>query len=205
MEDFAQYNQNFDHEFTDKYDWMDVHLSTLFLELQDIYTAMYIFRVVDKEWNERVKKKEPPNYSIVRTTLYEALVYRVILGLSKIFANQKEYSLRKAINQIEQMYSGNREVQTVIKELRQKLDTSTMIPTIRTFRDKFFAHLDKESVMSYFRIDPTSAIKFIDSSEIDGWLFLVSKLYKTCFGTDLPRRSQTPSKEDIIYTFFGDN
>ena len=202
MEDFSQYNQNFRYELTSENDRMDVHLNTLFLELQDIYTATYIFRTVDSEWDKRVQEKEPPDYSTVRTVLYEALVYRVILGLSKIFANHKEYSLSKAANQIEQMCKDNSEVKNAIDEIRQKYNSSQMIPKIRVFRDKFFAHLDKESVFSYFRIDPTAAMKNIDCDEMEEWLSLIGKLYETCFGAKLVRNSKMPSKEDIIYTFF---
>ena len=202
MEDFSQYNQDFNNEFTCGTDWMDLHLNTLFLELQDIYTATYIFRTVDTEWDKKVQEKDVPDYSTVRTVLYESLVYRVILGLSKIFANHKEYSLSKAVNQIEQIYKNNSEVKTAIKEIRQKFDNSPMIPKIRVFRDKFFAHLDKENVLSYFRVDPTMAMKDIDHNEIEEWLSLIGKLYKTCFGAELPRKSQMPSKDDIIYTFF---
>jgi hypothetical protein len=202
MEDFSEYNQNFSLELIGKDDEINLHLNTLFLELQDIYTATYIFRTVDTEWDKKVQEKDVPDYSTVRTVLYESLVYRVILGLSKIFANHKEYSLSKAVNQIEQIYKNNSEVKTAIKEIRQKFDNSPMIPKIRVFRDKFFAHLDKENVLSYFRVDPTMAMKDIDHNEIEEWLSLIGKLYKTCFGAELPRKSQMPSKDDIIYTFF---
>lgn len=202
MEDFSKYNQIFNDELTDEIDWMNIHLNTLFLELKDIYTATYIFKVVDSEWDKRVREKEVPNYSTVRTVLYEALVYRVILGLSKIFANHKEYSLSKATNQIEQIYKNSSEVKSTINEIRQKIDSSTMIYKIRVFRDKFFAHLDKENVLSYFRIDPTAAMKDIDCNEIEEWLSLISKLYKECFGADLMFKFQIPLKDDIICTFF---
>ena len=202
MEDLSRYNQNFSHELMEENDRINAHLSILFHELQDIYTAIYVFRTVDSEWDKKVQKKEPPNYSAVRTVLYEALVYRVILGLSKIFADHKEYSLSKATNQIEQIFKNDNEVKSAINEIRQKYNSSSLIPKIRTFRDKFFAHLDKESVFSYFRIDPTAAMKAIDCDEIEEWLSLIGRLYKTCFGTELTRKSQMPSKDDIIYTFF---
>ena len=202
MEDFSQYNQKFSHELIGGNDQINVHLSTLFLELRDIYTATYIFRTVDSEWDKRVQGKEVPDYSTVRTILYETLVYRVILGLSKIFANHKEYSLSKVANQIEQIYRNNSEVKNSINEIRQKIDSSPMIPKIRVFRDKFFAHLDKESGLSYFRIAPTAAMKEIDCDEIEEWLLLLGKLYKTCYGAELVCKSQMPSKDDIVYTFF---
>ncbi len=183
-------------------DDMDLHVSTLFLELQDIYTATYIFKVVDSEWDRKVNERDIPNYSAVRTILYESLVYRVILGLGKIFSKHKEYSLLKATNQIEQTYHSNVEAQEIIKKIRQKLNESRMVKKVRIFRDKFFAHLDKENVLSYFRIDSTVAMQYIDSNEIEEWLSLIRSLYKACFGVELSQKSQMPSKEDIIYTFF---
>ena len=97
---FVQYNQNFDHEFTDKHEWLNVHINLLFNELKDIWIAVHIFNTVDKEWDKRVQEKDVPDYSIVRTTLYESLVYRVVLGLSKILSDSKEYYLRKATKQV---------------------------------------------------------------------------------------------------------
>lgn len=202
VEDFPVYNQNSNEGFIDENGQIGIHLSTLFLELQDIYTTTFIFKVVDSEWDKRVQERDIPNCSTVRTILFESLVYRVILGLSKIFANNKEYSLNKATNQIEQIYKNNSEVKRTINEIRQKIKSSSMIPIIRAFRDKFFAHLDKENVLSYFRIDPTPAMKCIDCDEIEEWLLLINKLYKKCFGKELPHKSQMPSKDDIIYTFF---
>lgn len=70
MEDFSEYNQNFSLELTGKDDEINLHLSTLFLELQDIYTATYIFRTVDTEWDKKVQEKDVPDYSTVRTVLY---------------------------------------------------------------------------------------------------------------------------------------
>lgn len=202
MEDFSQYAEDFSLRLTGENDEINLHLSALFLELQDIYVATYIFRVVDEEWDKRVYQKDVPNYSTVRAILYESLVYRIILGLSKIFANQKEYSLLKATNQIEQIYKNNSGVKNVIDDIRQKINVSPMIPAIRTFRDKFFAHLDKENVLIHLRVDPTAAIKCIGCNEIEEWLSLINKLYKACFNAELPRKTQMPEKEDIIYTFF---
>lgn len=200
--DFAHYNPNFDHEMKDKNEWLDFHINLLFNELNDILIATYIFNMVDNEWNKRVQEKEEIGYSIVRTTLYESLVYRVFLGLSKIFADSKECSLYKATNQIEQAFRDNKDIMKIILEIRQKLEDSLMIRVVRTYRDKFFAHLDKKSVISYVRIDPSSAMKHIDEKELDEWLRLIKKLYQVCFGRELSCKFPMPKKEDIIYTFF---
>lgn len=200
--DFSQYNENFDHEVTDPLDWLDLHINTLFSELQQIHASIHIFKVVDSEWGRRVAEKNVPDYFEVRTILYESLVYRTVLGLSKIFSNSKEYSLLKATNQIEQMQLNSEEVRMVIKEIRERLSTSQMIEIIHTYRDKFFAHLDKKSVLSYCRIDPTSVMAHIDNHEIEEWLELISNFYEARFGKKLSRQYPLPSEEDIIYTFF---
>lgn len=93
----------------------------------------------------------------------------------------------------------NSEVKNAIDKIRQKIDNSSMIPKIHIFRDKFFANLENENDLSYFRVDPITAMKDIDCGEIEEWLSLIGKLYKTCFGAELPRKSQMPSKDNIIY------
>ena len=67
---------------------------------------------------------------------------------------------------------------------------------------KFFAHLDKKSVMSYVRVDPTSVMNHIDKKELEEWLCLMRKLYLECFSKELPSESVMPSKEEVVYTFF---
>ena len=182
--------------------WLAVHINTLVIELYQIRTAVHIFKVVDKEWDRRVKDKDVPEYSEVRTMLYESLVYRTFLGLSKIFSNSREQSLLKATNHIEQLKLNGKGIQSAISEIREKLLTSQMVKTVHTYRDKFFAHLDKENVLSYCRIDPTSLMTYIDIDEVDEWLCLVRNFYEACFQEKLSYEHSTPSDEDIIYTFF---
>lgn len=203
--EFVQDNPNFDYEMADNNEWLNVHINLLFNELKDVQIAIYIFNTVDKEWDKRVQEKEVPDYSIVRTTLYESLVYRVFLGLNKIFADGKEYSLLKATNQVQQSFRNNEnyeDIKKIIAEIRQKLKDSLMVKDVRTYRDKFFAHLDKKSAISYIRIDPSAAMKHIDEEELSEWLRLIQKLYQVCFGSELSCEFLMPSKEDIIYTFF---
>ena len=199
---FERDNPNYDHEFASYDERLTVHISLLFIELRDIQTAIYIFKIVDKEWKQRVHDKDVLEYSAVRTTLYESLVYRVVLGLNKIFADDKEYSLLKATNQVEQLFRKNKAILDIIQEIRYKLENSEMVRMIRVYRDKFFAHLDKKSVLSYVRIDPTSVMKHIDNKEIEEWLCLIRKLYLECFSKELSSELVMPSKEDVVYTFF---
>lgn len=98
---FIYYNSNFNHKMTDNNERLNAHINLLFNELKDIKIAIYFFNTVDKEWDRRIQEKEVTDYSVIRTTLYESLVFKVFLGLNKIFADSKEYSLYKATNQVE--------------------------------------------------------------------------------------------------------
>lgn len=89
------------------------------------------------------------------------------LGLSKIFVGEKEYSLLKTINVISQMneYKNDNEVKVVINKIRNYLQASEMVKVITTYRDQFFAHLDKICVLSDCRIDVARSMKGIDILE----------------------------------------
>lgn len=199
---FSEYNENFDHEVHCSTDWLNIHINMIYNELKEVRSAVYIFKIVNDEWSRRVEDRSAPSYSEIRTTLYESLVYRTILGLSKIFSKHREQSLLKATNQIEQLQLGNKEVRKTIDDIREKLLTSQMIKIVRAYRDKFFAHLDKESVLSYCRIDPTAVMTYIDIDEIDEWIHLIGDFYEVCFGKKLPCERPALSNEDIIHTFF---
>lgn len=199
---FEHDNLNYNSEFASNNEWLDVHINLLFNELRDIRTAIYIFNIVDKEWNKRVDDKDVPEYSTVRTTLYESLVYRTVWGLNKIFADNKEYSLLKATNQVEQLFRSNKEILNIIQEICYKLDNSVMVRLIRIYRDKFLVHLDKESVMSYVRVAPASVRKHTDKRKLEDWLCLIRKLYLEYFSKELPSKTVMPSGEEVVYTFF---
>ena len=88
---FVQYNQNFDHEFTDKHEWLNVHINLLFNELKDIWIAVHIFNTVDKEWDKRVQEKDVPDYMTYETAKCPLCQKKVLLdamvnshGYSKI-------------------------------------------------------------------------------------------------------------------------
>ena len=147
---------------------------------------------------------ESIKYSAIRTILYESLPYRIVLGLSKIFVGGKEYSLRKTVNVAEQMndFKDRDDIKLIVKEILKYLDTSEMVSIITSYRDQFFAHLDKICVLSDCRIDPTIALKGIDRLEINEFICLIGKLYMTCFNQELAYAKKDLSEKDIIQTFF---
>ncbi|MEG1448490.1 MAG: hypothetical protein RR048_04855 [Oscillospiraceae bacterium] len=203
--DISLFIQNFDDEVENKVDWLNVHINLLFIEINQIQDTIYIFETVESEWNRRFDAGEKINYSTIRTTLYEALPYRVVMGLSRIFIGEKEFSLLKTINVLSQLdvYKNSSEVKAVLNEVREYLSNTDTVKIITTFRDQLFAHLDKTSVLSDGRIDPTTIMKYISKEEINKGKNLIGKLHHVCFNQILMYSHAKLSEEDIIYTFFG--
>lgn len=201
----SQLIQNFDDEIDSKIGWLDIHINMMFNEVHEIKDTIYIFKTVEAEWNRRFENGEKICYSAIRTILYESLPYKIILGLSKILVGNREYSLLKTINVISQMeeYKNNKEVKKVISEIENYIETSEMVKIITTYRDRFFAHLDKDCVLSDCRIDPTVPIDRIKESELDECMRLIGELYNVCFNQNLEYHNKELSQKDIIYTFFG--
>ncbi len=200
----SQFIQNFDYELESKAEWLDVHINLMFNEINEIQNAIYIFEVADNEWDRRLKNGEKIGYSAIRTILYESLPYRIILGLSKIFVGNKEFSLPKTVHVISQMdeYKNNQEILNVIRKIEKYLETSETIKLVIAFRDQFFAHLDKECVISDCRVDSTIAVRRLEKSEIDEGVRLIGELYEACFNRTLEYANKELSQKDIIYTFF---
>lgn len=201
--------QNFDFEFDlngqngHSDDWLNVHISMLYNELAEIQNALFVFLEVEKEWERRAQERTI-HYSSIRTILYEALPYRIIMGLGRIFVGRKEFSLAKTINIISQRskYKNNKDVISAIKEIQQFLSDNSTVKIIREYRDKFFAHLDDGYAMSNIRIAPSEAMRHIDPEDIEKGIQLTGSLYKSCFHITLTKPHEKPSTEDIIKTFF---
>lgn len=198
------YIQNFDHEFDDKKKWLNIHIFEIQIEITQIENTMKIFKIVNDEWENRVLEKKAIDFSLIRNTLFNALPYRVILGLSKILAITKsEYSLNKTINIISQMeeYKENPEILQLQKEARIFLESSELVNVVKVYRDQYFGHLDKESVISDLRLDPTIAMKDINFSDLAIIKDLLARLYEACFQEELTFVETQFSKEDVLKKF----
>lgn len=195
--------QNFDYEFDNIADWWDVHINMMYNEANEVRMAFKIFKTVEKEWEVRAEEKRV-TYSAIRTILYESLPYRIIMGLSKILVGKDGGALQRAINVISQLEAFNTDVnvKAVIEKIQCYLDDSNLVSVIATYRDKFFAHLDKEAVHSDCRIDVTVAMKDISETAISEVVQLIEELYEACFKVRLSYKEKDLSEEDIIYTFF---
>lgn len=201
--------RNFDFELDKENDnghsveWYNVHISMLYNELCEIRDTLFVFREVEKEWDKRAKDKSI-SYSGIRSIIYNALPYRIIMGLSKIFVGTKEFSLEKTINVISQRdeYKQTEEVRIVVKNIQDFLKNSEMVKNVTEYRDNFFAHLDASCAMSDIRIAPSEAMQHISISEVEKGIELIGILYKECFKTKLKEVYNNIEVGDIIQTFF---
>lgn len=113
--------KNFDYELDKEEgvghsnDWYNAHINMLYNELCEIRDALFVFGEVEKEWGKRTECKMI-SYSRIWSIIYNALLYKVIMGLSKILVGTKEFSLEKTINVISQrdVYKQKQEVRVAV-------------------------------------------------------------------------------------------
>ena len=203
-ENISLFTQNFDDDFKNKVDWYNTHLNLMFLEVKDIQRDLFIFNTIQEIIEVRVNGKKRIKYSEIRASMIGALPYKIILSLSKILIGKKEYSLYKTINSISQMeeFKYNEQIKDSIMEIRKFLSDSKLVYNISIIRDQFFAHLDKESVLTDFRILPAFSLRYINDGEINQLKLLIANLYESCYKTKLDIHNEKISKEKIIKCFF---
>lgn len=204
--DIKQLVHQYDDEF-ERGEKLNLHINMMYLEMQDIKKAIFIFKTVQKEWNRRYEDGEKIGYSAIRTVLYESLAYRIILGWSKIMSRKTrktEHSLLKVINIVSNIeeYKNDNDVMVVVEKVRDYVKTNEMLRVIEVYRNKLFAHLDKECVLSDCRIDLELVMDRITENEIDQGIMMISELYEVCFGDKLTHSEDSLSEQDIIQTFF---
>lgn len=201
--------ENYDYEFdTNKGEghssnWYNVHINMLFYELCDIRDTLFLFKEVEKEWESRVESGAI-SFSRIRSIIYEALPYRVIMGLSKIFIGKQELSVEKTINVISQrdIYKLKNEVRTVVDNIRTYINGSQMIKIVAAYRDSFYGHLDDYCAMSDIRVAPGKTLERISISEIDMGIELIGNLFEACFGEKLEKIYCDIDRKEIVRMFF---
>ena len=203
-ENISLFTQNFDDDFKNKVDWYNTHLNLMFLEVKDIQRDLFIFNTIQEIIEVRVNGEKRIKYSEIRASMIGALPYKIILSLSKILIGKKEYSLYKTINSISQMeeFKHNEQIKNSIIEISKFLSGSKLVHDISIIRDQFFAHLDKESVLTDFRIFPAFSLRYINDGEINQLKLLIANLYESCYKSKLDIHNEKISKEKIIKCFF---
>lgn len=196
--------QNYDHELDNQIDWLEIHLFEMRNEILKIERSIFLITIIDKEWGNRVENKNN-NYSFNRIILFESLIDKIIMGLSKILKGNKEYSLLKTINVISQMdeFKNNSNVKKIVNETQLYIENSELSNTVILFRDKFFGHLDKECVISDLRLSPTMLVNEIQKFDLEDIKSTITELYRVCFDNEISFSSdQIFNEKDFLDIFF---
>ncbi|MGM0109707.1 hypothetical protein [Enterococcus sp. DIV0187] len=196
--------QNYDHEFDNQIDWLEIHLFEMRNEILKIERSIFLISIIDKEWGNKVESKNN-NYSFNRIILFESLIDKIIMGLSKILKGNKEYSLLKTVNVISQVdeFKNNSAVKKIANETRLYIENSELSNTVIMFRDKFFGHLDKECVISDLRLSPAMFVNEIQKFDLEDIKSTIIELYKVCFDKEIDFYSdQIFNEKDFLDTFF---
>lgn len=203
--DILQFAHSFADEMKNQYEWMSFHLWEMMIEVEDIKNALEVFKVVQDEWERRVATGKRVEHSILRNTLFYALTYRVVLGLSRIFVGGTNgFSLGKTVNTISQMqeFRSDTTIQALIQRVEVFLSSNKMVQTVSVIRDQFFAHLDRRSVITDYRIDPSMALKDIHTRDIEDGAKLIRALNKACYNQQLKCSKNEITRADILRSFF---
>lgn len=165
-------------------------LSILFFDCRDIVDALSVYSQLSSEELSANKFLFLTYYETVETSI----VYRIIIGLSRLFDNNTSArTLKKILNSIQQTKSINinSEINNDINELLYEDRRIREIFNFKNLRDKYFAHLDKTMVFSsliiFKNLEHTDELTKMLNTIID----MLYKLYNKCFGEELPKRKYT--------------
>lgn len=139
------------HETRDILSELQLEIQLMLIECEDLINTIYIYKhLTSKEYCANTLL-----YSEYYTTVKNSMVYRIVLGFSKLFdKNRETRTLQKITNCIEQNkeLNENTEIKLLIEELRAIDDAAKLTFDFKTPRDQYFAHLDKQKVFSSLSI-----------------------------------------------------
>lgn len=196
--------QKFDDELPDQYSKDLIHLYTLLLEMERLYTSIEIVKIINAEWEFRLENKLKLEYSITRNVLYESLIYRIILGITKIFSDREKRGINKYINIARYRYY-DKNVQGILENIETNIQKHiNSINEIIVYRDKLFGHLDKDMTFAAERIDITLVFYYIEPFELREIFLETINLYNYLFDDNFKSEIDVIKKESIIKQFFED-
>lgn len=144
------YNEEM-RETRDMLSELQLEIQLILIECEELVNTLYIYKhLMSKEYCANTLL-----YSEYYTTIKNSMVYRIVLGFSKLFdKNESARTLQKIINCIEQNKEVNEkyQIKLLIEELREIDNSAKLTFDFKTPRDQYFAHLDKRKVFSSLSI-----------------------------------------------------
>ena len=154
MKDILTLSDALDDKTLDRMAALELEASLLINDCNELRYALQVYILIcepDYFANALIYS----NYSFI---IQEALVYRIVIGFSRLFdVNNKSRTVRRLMEILRQE-EGFRTDVWVQKKLSQLIELTQKAQqeyNFRELRDKFFAHLDKESVFTPARLQLT--------------------------------------------------
>lgn len=167
---------------------LELHL--LCIDCRDIVDAICVYNQLTSEELSANKFLFLEYYETVETSI----VYRIIMGLCRLFDNNTSArTLKKILNTMQQTKSINKnaEINTAITEVLFEDKKIREIFNFKNLRDKYFAHLDKEMVYSsliiFKNLEHTDELAQLLTVIIE----LLYNLYYKCFGEKISKPRYT--------------
>lgn len=130
------------------------------------------------------KMPKSSEYSDYYDTVNEALVYRIIHGLSKLFDNDREArSINKINNKIASinLFNSQKQITIITEKIKNFVTQFQANYNLRELRDTFFGHLDEKNVLSSLR----KSLKLNYTDDLQEDIFEITnnlvELYNLCF------------------------
>lgn len=195
-----------ENDFNNERDRMSIHLHEMIYEMMGVHESLQIVDLLHAEVEERIEQKKRIGFSAIRTNLIEGLYYRIVLGLSKIITDDSGYTLARTVNELGQLEEcrDRPEYTKVRKEIKDYLKNNKWVERIKFYRNVFFAHLDKVSRLSSYRIDPANALEDINREGVETLLDLMIQLYHACFRDETKFERNEITKAEVLRFLFPD-
>lgn len=134
-------------------------MQSMLVECYDLSKTLYIYEYLTSE----EYCANTLLYNDYYETVKNSMVYRIVLGFSRLFDTHKDTrTLLKIVNCIEQNKDLNikNEIKLLIEDLRSIDNMAKITFDFKTARDQYFAHLDKKKVFTSLSV--VKDIKYID-------------------------------------------
>lgn len=182
-----------------------LHMFNLVLELKELYISIEMYKIIYSHWKDRREKNLWIRYDKIRNTLYSALLYRIIFGMTKMFSKREENGLNDLIND-RKLNNIDLQVHNLLNDLEEEIKLyGKEIEEIIWYRNKLFGHLDNRMVISAERLRESLVFYYIEPINLRRILEKTIKLYNYLYDENFTFEFDTIQKEEVIKRFFPDN
>ena len=141
--------------------FVGLEIELLLDDCYGILDAIYVYKELTNSSTAGNRMLFSRYYHVVENSL----VYRIVLGLSKLFDSHPDVrSIKKLVNVLKQEKTIDEKANVLLDEVECLILTVNNNYNIRELRNRYFAHLDKKYKFSSLRI--SHALDYVEDLEI---------------------------------------